>query len=187
MVLYSHINGIPVDADTFEPIYQMAEDRKVPVVLHPTVPTWGNAVKDYSMIPMIGIMVDTSIAVLRLILSGMLEKHPNLLVVHPHCGGVLPCLMPRIVEQTEIKRRGRENIDHSPEVYYKKVYQDLVSPSVQAMRYAYEFLGPEKLLFGSDHPWIKIQTFLDLVDRLDISDTDRKKILGENARNLFRI
>ena len=187
MVLYSHIDGTPVDADVFEPIYQMAEDRKVPVVLHPTVPTWGNVVKDYSMIPMIGIMVDTSIAVLRLILSGMLERHPNLLLVHPHCGGVLPYLMPRIVEQTEVKGRGRENIAHSPEVYYKKVYQDLVSPSVQAMRYAYEFLGAEKLLFGSDRPWIKIQTFLDLVDRLDISDTDKKKLLGENARKLFKI
>ncbi len=187
MVLYSHIDGTPVDAAAFEPIYQMAEDRKVPVVLHPTVPTWGDVVKDYSMIPMIGIMVDTSIAVLRLILSGMLEKHPNLLVVHPHCGGVLPYLMPRIVEQTEVKGRGRENIGHSPEVYYRKVYQDLVSPSVQAMRYAYEFSGAEKLLFGSDRPWIKIQTFLDLVDRLDISDTDKKKILGENACKLFKI
>lgn len=187
MVLYSHINGTPVDAAAFEPVYEMAQERQVPVVLHPTVPTWGETIKDYSMIPMIGLMVDTSIAVLRLILSGILERYPNLKVLHPHCGGVLPYLMPRVVEQTEIKGRGRERIKRSPEVYYKNVYQDLVSPSEQAMAYAYAFAGPDRLVFGSDRPWVKIQTFLEIFDKLDIPETEKKKILGENACRLFGI
>ncbi len=187
MVLYSHINGIPVDAVEFEPVYQMAEERQVPVVLHPTVPTWGEVIKDYSMIPMIGLMVDTSIAVLRLILSGILERYPNLKVLHPHCGGVLPYLMPRVVEQTEVKGRGREHIEKSPEAYYKNVYQDLVSPSEQAMAYAYEFAGPDRLVFGSDRPWVSIQTFLEIFNRLNIPEAEKEKILGENACKLFGI
>jgi len=187
MILYSHIGGKPVDAPEFEPIYEIAERRRVPVVLHPTVPTWGAVIKDYSMIPMVGLMMDTSIAMLRLILSGVMERHPNLRVVHPHCGGVLPYLMPRIVEQTEVKGRGRAHIKKSPESYYSQVYLDLVSPSVQAMRYAYDFSGPDKLLFGSDRPWIKIKDFIDLIDRLEISKADRSKLLGENAAFLFGI
>jgi len=187
MILYSHIGGKPVDSPEFEPIYAIAERRRVPVVLHPTVPTWGSVIKDYSMIPMVGLMMDTSIAMLRLILSGVMENYPNLQVVHPHCGGVLPYLMPRIVEQTEVKGRGRDHIKKSPETYYKQVYFDLVSPSVQAMRYAYDFSGPDKLLFGSDRPWIKIKTFIDLIDRLDLSTADRSKLMGENAAYLFGI
>ena len=50
--------------------------RHVPLVLHPTVPTWGDAISDHSMIPMIGFMVDTSFAMLRLILSGIMERQP---------------------------------------------------------------------------------------------------------------
>ena len=187
ITLYSHINGKPVDAAEFAPIFSMAEKCRVPLVFHPTVPTWGEVVKDYSMIPMMGLMVDTSIAMLRLILSGTMEKYPGLLIVHPHCGGVLPYLMPRIVEQTEVKGRGRDHITQSPLDYYQRVYLDLVSPSLQAMRYAYEFSGAERLLFGSDRPWVKIETFLELFDQLDIPNENRKRIMGENACKLFNI
>ena len=90
----------------FEPFYAAVAAKGVPLVLHPTVPIWGETISDHSMIPMMGFMVDTSFAMLRLILGGVLERHPQMHVVHPHCGGVLPYLMGRVVEQTEVKRRG---------------------------------------------------------------------------------
>ncbi len=62
--LFSHIAGKPLDAAEFEPLYAHAERDRVPLVLHPTVPTWADVIKDYSMIPMIGLMVATSIAML---------------------------------------------------------------------------------------------------------------------------
>jgi len=187
IVLYSHINGKPVDSPEFDPLYDQAEKLQVPLVLHPTVPTWGDVIKQYSMIPMIGLMIDTSIAMLRIILSGILERHPGLLIVHPHCGGVLPYLMPRIEDQTEVKRRGRENIKASPREYYRKVYMDLVSPSALAMQYALDFSDPAHLLFGSDHPWVTIETIMNHFNSLNISEEDKAKILGLNACTLFKI
>lgn len=187
ILLYSHINGKPVDSPEFEPLYEQAEELRIPLVLHPTVPTWGDVIKDYSMIPMIGLMVDTSIAMLRIILNGILERHPDLLIIHPHCGGVLPYLMPRIEEQTEVKGRGRENIQASPREYYRKVYMDLVSPSALAMQYAYDFSDADHLVFGSDHPWVTIETILNHFNALNIPEEDTAKILGLNACKLFRI
>ena len=58
------------------------------------------------MIPMMGLQVDTSFALLRLILGGVLERHPRLKVVMPHVGGVLPYMMGRIEHQTEVMGRG---------------------------------------------------------------------------------
>ena len=139
------------------------------------------------MIPMLGLMVDTSIAMLRLILSGILERYPNLLIVHPHCGGVLPYLMPRIVEQTEVKGRGRDHITKSPAEYYQNVYMDIVSPSALAMQYVYDFSDADHLIFGSDHPWVKIEAILEHFNTLNISEKDKEKILGENACKLFRV
>ena len=187
IILYSHINGKPVDSPEFEPLYEQAEKLGIPLVLHPTVPTWGDVIKQYSMIPMIGLMIDTSIAMLRIILSGILERHPDLLIVHPHCGGVLPYLMPRVEDQTEVKGRGRENIKASPGEYYRKVYMDLVSPSALAMQYAYDFSDADHLLFGSDHPWVTIDTIMHHFNLLSISENDKAKILGLNACRLFRI
>ncbi len=185
--LPSHVNGVPLDDARFEPFYARAAELGIPLALHPTVPTWGGAIQDHSMIPMAGFMVDTSFAMLRLILGGVLERHPRLTVIHPHCGGVLPYLMGRVVEQTEVKRRGREHISQSPRETYRRVYLDLVSPSQLAVNFALDFAGADRLLFGSDHPWVSIEAIMQYVERLDCSDADMAKILAGNARTLFRI
>ena len=185
--LPSHVDGDHLDHTRFEPFYARAAALGVPLVLHPTVPIWGDAISDHSMIPMVGFMVDTSFAMLRLILGGAMERHPKLRVVHPHCGGVLPYLMGRVVEQTEVKRRGRDHITHSPRETYRRVYLDLVSPSQLAVNFALDFAGADRLLFGSDHPWVSIDAIMQYVRKLDCSDEDMRKILGGNARELFGI
>ncbi len=185
--LPSHVAGTPLDAPQFAPFYRHVAGRGIPLVLHPTVPSWGAAARDYSMVPMFAMMVDTSLAMLRLILGGVLERNPALRVVHPHAGGVLPYLMGRVEEQTEVKGRGREHITRPPSAYYRNVYLDLVSPSALALRYAYDFSGPDRLLFGSDHPWIAIEGFVALIDGLAIPAADKAKLFGSNAAELFRI
>lgn len=185
--LPSHINGDSLDDARFEPVYARAAELGAPLVLHPTVPTWAAAISDHSMIPMAGFMIDTSFAMLRLILGGAMERHPQLKVVHPHCGGVLPYLMGRVVEQTEVKRRGRDHITQSPRETYRRVFLDLVSPSQLAVNFALDFAGAGNLLFGSDHPWVTIDAIMQYARALDCSEADMARILGGNARELFRI
>jgi len=187
IMLYSHIRGNPVDAPVYEPIYQRAEELGVPIVLHPTVPVWGEAIKDYWMIPMVGMMVDHSFAMLRLILGGVLERHPRLKIVQPHLGGVLPYLIGRVDYQTEVMGRGIENITQAPSRYYQRIYLDTVSTSALALRYACEFVGPDRLLFGSDHPWMDISLFVELINQMDIPAEEKDKIFGLNAQRLFKI
>lgn len=186
-MLFSHIQGQPLDAPAFEPFYAHAAARGVPLVLHPTVPSWGAAIKDHAMIPMFGFMVDTSIAMLRLILGGVLERHPTLTIVHPHAGGVLPYVMGRVEEQTEVKKRGNTHITQPPSAYYKRVYLDLVSPDPLALRYAYDFAGPDHLLFGSDHPWVSPSVLIEMIEALEVPQADKNKMLGVNAHELFKI
>ena len=132
-MLYSHIGGRPVDDPDFEPIYAHAATLDMPVVLHPTVPTWGEKIMEHSMIPMIGFQIDTSFALLRLILSGVLERNPSLRIVIPHAGGVLPYMMGRINHQTEVLGRARDSITQPVSMYMKDVYLDTASPSQQAL------------------------------------------------------
>jgi predicted TIM-barrel fold metal-dependent hydrolase len=185
--LPSHLNGIALDDPLLERFYAHVARRGVPLVLHPSVPLWGATVRDHSMIPMLGFMVDTSIAMLRLILGGVLERHPTLQIVHSHVGGVLPYLMGRVEEQTEVKRRGREHITRSPRRYYEGVYLDLVSPDPVALDFALRVAGPQRLLFGSDHPWVGIDTMLAHVEACGWPDDVRALALGGNAATLFRI
>jgi aminocarboxymuconate-semialdehyde decarboxylase len=45
-------------------------------------------------------MFDTTIALARIILSGLMDRYPNLTIVCPHVGGVLPYLIGRLDHQT---------------------------------------------------------------------------------------
>lgn len=185
VALFSHVGGRMVDDPLWEPLYAAIAADGVPIVLHPTVPVWADAIKDHSMIPMMGFMVDHSFAMLRLILGGVLERHPALKIVQPHCGGVLPYLMPRIDEQTEVKRRGRDRIVRAPSSYYREVYMDIVSPSPRTARFALDYAGADRMLFGSDHPWIAIDSMVAVFDDMGLTETQRGKIGYDNAAALF--
>ena len=140
------------------------------------------------MIPMMGFMVDTS---LRHAAADPLAASWNgtrlCKSCTPHVGGILPYLMGRVVEQTEVKRRGRDHITQSPRETYKRVYLDLVSPDPLAIQYAYDFAGADRLLFGSDHPWVSIDAILHIVKALKIPASDMNKLLWQNASALFDI
>lgn len=187
IMLYSHIGGKPVDAPEFEPVFVHAVTQQLPIVMHPTVPTWGEAIKDHWMIGMMGLQVDNSFALLRLILSGILERLPKLQIVMPHVGGILPYMCGRIDHQTEELGRARENITEPPSAYLRRIYFDTVSPSLQALHYVYQFSGENYLLFGTDHPWVDMPRFVDLINRMDIPNKARSRIFGENAVALFKI
>ena len=75
----SHLDGTHLDDPILEPFYARVAALDVPLVLHPTVPTWGEHVQDHAMIPMAAFMMDTSLAMLRLILGGVMEtaSHPQ--------------------------------------------------------------------------------------------------------------
>jgi predicted TIM-barrel fold metal-dependent hydrolase len=55
------------------------------------------------------------------------------------------------------------------------------------MRYCYDFMGPDRLLFASDRPWVNPKEILDGLRSLGLPLADEKKILETNARSLFRV
>lgn len=185
VMLYSHVDGQPVDSPSFEVIYEQLAARGLPLVLHPTVPSWGEAIKEHAMIPMLGFQVDTSFALLRLILGGVLDRHPDLKVVMPHAGGVLPYMMGRIEHQVEKLKRGGTQLTRPPRDYFDQIYFDTVTPSPQTLAFACEFCGPARMLFGTDTPWVDPALIIDCFEALELSQSARDAIYADNAIKLF--
>ena len=187
ILLYSNLDGHFPDEEPYRPLFAEAERRGVPVLLHPALPMTFQAVKGYEMTPMLGLMFDTTIALCRLILSGVLDKHPNLKLVCPHVGGALPYLIGRVDHQTMVLKRGAEHIHRAPSEYLKGVWFDTVTPIGLAIKYAYDFAGPGKLIYSSDHPWVDPQIIIDQVEGQNFSAADRARIYSGNAKALFGI
>ncbi|HUQ94252.1 MAG TPA: amidohydrolase family protein [Bryobacteraceae bacterium] len=187
ILLYSNLDGRFPDEEPYRPLFAEAERRGIPILLHPALPMTFQAVKGYEMTAMLGLMFDTTIALCRLILSGVLDKHPNLKLVCPHVGGALPYLIGRVDHQTMVLKRGAEHIHKAPSEYLKRVWFDTVTPIGLAIRYAYDFAGPAKILYSSDHPWVDPQIIIDQVDAQKFPAADRTRIYSGNAKALFGV
>jgi len=185
ILLYSNLDGRFADEPQFRPVFAEAERRGIPVLLHPAYPLTYNATQGYEMAAGLGLMFDTTIALTRLILAGVLEQHPKLKLVCPHVGGALPYLVGRIDHQTMVLKRGAEHIRRAPSEYLRNVYFDAVSPISLAIHYAYEFAGPDRLLYSSDHPWVDPALIAGNIESLKLPPASTAKIFAGNARKLF--
>ena len=53
-----------------------------------------------------------------------------------------------------VLKRGAEHIRRAPSEYLRQIWLDTVSPLAMSIRYGYDFVGPDRLLYASDHPWV---------------------------------
>jgi predicted TIM-barrel fold metal-dependent hydrolase len=132
-------------------------------------------------------MFENTIAIARIIASGLLDKHPRLKLVCPHLGGTLPYICGRMDHQLMVLKRGPQNLERKPSEYLRSIYMDIVSPLPEAMRFALDFSGEDRLLFSSDHPWVQPQEILEPLFSLQLPSASEAKILSGNARSLFQI
>jgi len=102
-------------------------------------------------------------------------------------GGTLPYIVGRLDHQVTVLKRGPQNLKRRPSEYVRSTYMDIVSPLPEAMRFALDFSGPDRLLFSSDHPWVQPREILDPFLSLGLPAETRAKVLSGNARRLFRL
>jgi aminocarboxymuconate-semialdehyde decarboxylase len=174
-----------IDHPRLEPFYDRVEELDVPLILHPTDSLYGEDFsKGYAgtLHATLGRVVEVSAAATRLILSGIMERHPNIKVLVTHVGGALPYQAGRYD-----KNGGPAKLPEPPSHYMKRFYTDLVAPSALAMEFALKFFGIDHVTYGTDYPCWMPHEALELFDAQDVSETDREKIFSGNAMKLFKL
>ena len=92
----------------------------------------------------------------------------------------LPYVVGGIDHQTMVLKRGAERIRQALK-YLRQICLPTVSPLAMSIRYGFDFAGPDRLLYASDHPWVHPRTIAGL------SPVEEGKIFGGNARRLSRL
>jgi aminocarboxymuconate-semialdehyde decarboxylase len=187
ILLYTNLAGAWCDEPQFRWLYARAEELGVPVLLHPAKPATTEQVKGYELTSTLGNMFENTIAMARIIASGLLDRHPGLKLVCPHLGGTLPFIAGRMDHQLRVLKRGPQNLERKPSEYLRSIHMDIVSPLPEALRFAIDFSGPRRLLFSSDHPWVQPGDILEPFRSLNLPVGDQRRILCDNARELFRL
>ena len=139
----------------WDPLWSVAAHAGIPVMLHP--PTRGpsaelSSIGDLGNVH--GRLVDNTIAISKLILHGVLDRHPDLRILLVHGGGYLPYQAARLDGGY---RTGEAKVDDLPRglpsAYLPAFHYDTVALSAPAIRFLAELVGADRVLLGSDFPF----------------------------------
>jgi predicted TIM-barrel fold metal-dependent hydrolase len=169
----------------------------VPIYLHPGIPSapvrnayFDNLPGNFSFTMALsawGWHADTAIHVLRLGLSGALDRHPGLKLVIGHMGEALPFMLDRIDETTAVTAKtlfGRS---------VKQMITDQVWITTSGFFTMVPFMaalmafGVDRLMFSVDYPFASNARARAFLDGLPVSPADKAKIAHGNADRLLRL
>jgi aminocarboxymuconate-semialdehyde decarboxylase len=171
-----------IDAERLEPFYARVAELGVPLFLHPTDAVFQDMLEGYdgALHLSLGRVIEVSVAAARLVLSGLMERHPKLKVVLSHTGGALPYQSGRMDKNTKAAK-----LPKPASTYMKRMYTDTVSPHSAGMKFAIDYYGIDNVMYGTDYPCWDPATCLKLIDEIGLSQTDRQKLFYDNARRIL--
>jgi aminocarboxymuconate-semialdehyde decarboxylase len=188
-MVFSNVNHVALADERFAPLWKKADDLNAVIYIHPTDPAGVEAMLDFWLMPLVGFLMDTTLAAARLVFSGVVDRHPRIRWVLTHMGGAVPYLAERFDRGYRAFDECRRNISRPPSEYLREFYYDTVNFNPSAVRLALDFAGEDRILAGSDYPHQigSIPLMLQTIRDMDLPLLTKDKILGANARRLLKI
>ena len=207
VLIYTSVNGRPLDDPEFSFIFEKMAEYDLPVWLHPArgvnTPDYETEERSkYDIWFCFGWPYETSAAMTRIVFSGVFDKFPNLKIITHHLGGMAPYFDERIRgtydqfgTRTDEDAEGvLARLKRHPLEYFRMFYADTaVYGSIPAMECGLAFFGADRVLFGSDMPfdvekgYKYIRTSIEGTEGMAASSEEKKKIYEANARKLLKL
>ncbi len=206
--VFSNINGKPLDCPEYLALFERIAAFDLPVWLHPfrgaDISDYATESKSlYEIWWTFGWPYETSVAMSRLVFSGIFDRHPGLKIITHHLGAMAPYFEGRVGPGWDqlgsrtsdqdygavLKRLKKRPID-----YFRMFYADTaVFGAYDATVCGLKFFGAGHVLFASDAPFdpergpMYIRETIAILDRLPMSDADREGIYWRNAVALLKL
>jgi len=199
--MFTPLAGQPLDGDAYAPLFATLAKFDLPIWLHPARTAAmtdypGEAKSRYEMWWCFGWPYDTSVAMSRLVFSGLFDRHPGIKIVTHHCGGMIPYFDGRVGPGLDVLGARTTGEDYSSVLpslerphldYFKEFYGDTAMfGGKYGIPCGLEFFGVDHIVFATDTPLGPIAPTIEVIDRLDIDDAARRKIYVGNAEKLIK-
>lgn len=183
-----------LDDKEFEPVLLAAETLDVPIYIHPNLPI--KAVNDvyYNNLPnALGFTLsiagwgwhsEIAVHILRMVLAGTFDKHPNLKVIIGHMGEMLPMMMARIdsiYKDAGLKRAVSEVLKSQVYITTSGLF---TQPPFQLVL---DTFGVDRIMFSVDYPYSPNAKGKKFLDEIKLSDDDKEKLAHGNADKLLKL
>ena len=172
----------------FEPLYQEMNRRGAVLFFHPMVNgICSPLITDFGLEGAAGTTFEDAVVVLHMIMRQIPHRYPDIKMIVPHLGGLIPMLLNRMDNQVAAMNR---DLPEKPSMTARRFWYDTVSHgSHAALRCACEAFGPEHLVTGSDYPVLLAyesyaKTF-SYIGEAGLDDIAVEQILHRSAPMLF--
>lgn len=198
--LLTNYHGIYLGDPRFEKIFEELNRRKAKVFFHPTTgcSCINGEPQPFKPLPypspVMEFFFDTARAVVNLIMSGTVGRHPDITFLVPHCGAVLPPLIDRFTNfATKILASNADfTVEDVQHFFRTRFYYDLAGFSMENQVHGIlRWTGTDRLLYGSDYPYTPAE---GIAFQAEVMDEEAKKmwtaeviehVYAENAKKLF--
>lgn len=186
--------GVDLGQPQFDPIYAEAQELAVPVAFHATAQvSQGNTrFHKYLGVHMVSHPFEQMIAIISIISNGVLDRFPKLKVAFLEAGvGWVPYWMDRFDEKYQARKAEMAPLQMLPSEYVKanRCYFTCEGEE-SALPLMMERFGDDCILYASDYPHWDTEwpdTARHILERKDLSDKSKEKILSSNARSFYRL
>jgi uncharacterized protein len=202
--IYTNVNGRPLDDPQFEPLFAAMEKYDLPVWLHPArsaaMPDYtSERLSRFEMWWCFGWPYETSVAMSRLVLSGLFDRHPKLKIITHHLGGMIPFFDKRIEDGLGLPLLGTrtQTEDYSgilPSLkrplidYFHMFYADTaLFGASHGLACGLDFFGADHVVFASDAPFGPVASTRDGVNALAPEKAQFEAIFHRNAEKLLNL
>jgi len=191
-VINSHTRGEYLDEKKYWVILEAAESLGVPIYLHPRSPS-SDVIKPYAIYPvlasaMLGFCHDVSLHVMRMMIAGVFDRFPKLVIVLGHMGETLPHLQWRM-DNHWIRLPFSKNLKKTPSQYLKDNFYVTTSGMFSHIALVNGILssGADNILFAIDYPLEDMRGGIEFIDTAPICTADKEKICHLNAERVFKL
>jgi len=189
VMLASQSDGTFLGDNKYNDLLAELDKRKTVVFIHPTTHPTSKELQLNIPEAIIEFPFDTSRAAFNLVWTGTAARYSNIRYILSHAGGTVPFLAWRF-SLLEYDYRFKKRAPLGAMAYLKRFYYDLaLSANPYALRSLQELVGPEQVLYGSDHPFATpylVGSSIDFIKKFDgYSNEDRDLIFCSNALKLF--
>ncbi|MGC6428498.1 MAG: amidohydrolase family protein [Flavobacteriales bacterium] len=150
----SHINDLNLDHPSFFPVFEACQDLEMSIFVHPWWWMAKEKMEKYWLPWLVGMPMETSLAICSMIFSGVFERLPNLKVAFAHGGGAFPATIGRIEHGFNV-RPDLVAIDNkkNPRDYLGQFWLDSLVHDPKMLEYIVELVGEDKVALGTDYPF----------------------------------
>ena len=136
----------------FQPFFEEANRLKAVLFIHPLL-CEDRRLKRRMMPNLIGVPWETTVCATDVLLSGMIDKYPNVKILFAHGGGFLPYQIGRLDKGYEQWGPVSSNLQAPPSEYLKRFWYDTVLWNQDSVDFLVKTVGKDRVVAGSDYPF----------------------------------